>query len=459
MALFDSKNFNGAVFGAYVDAVKGLKRDTLIKSKAIVEKPGLADMMKEQVGGNYHVTPIKAPIGGNADNYDGNTNISASSRETFTQGRTVIGRAKAWTEKDFATDVTGEDFMPAVEEIARWWDDVDQATILSELAGIFSMVDPASASFVNGHTLDITEAVASVFDETTLNTAVQKALGDKKSKFALAFMHSAVSTNLENLKLVNHAKFTDKDGITKDITLYTLNGRPVLVDDDAPVSSVVVTPETKGVYTLTISTAGAEGDKITIDGVTYTVGEATSFENKTIAVGSSANTQATALKTVLASQFGGKFTVTSSTNKVILTQVVGGTGAIPTVSVTQAETDGAMAATIAQTTAGVAEVRNNAYTTYVLGEGAFEYTNCGVKVPYEMARDPKTNGGEDTMYTRQRKCFAPVGISFTNAGLLSPTDAQLANGANWALANNNNADNPVYYPEKAIPIARIISLG
>lgn len=459
MALFDQKNFNAEVFGAYVDAVKGLKRDELIKSKAIVEDKSIAGMLKEQVGGNYVVTPIKANIGGDADNYDGSTNINATSRETFTQGRIVVGRAKAWTEKDFSSDITGEDFLPAAEEVAEYWDNVDQATLLSELAGIFSMVDEQSAKFVNAHTLDITAEDVPTFGETTLNTAVQKALGDHKSKFALAFMHSQVATNIENLKLMAHAKYTDKDGVTKDLTIYTLNGRLVLVDDDAPVSSVVTTAETKGVYTLTIGTAGTEGDKISVDGVVYTLGEATSYENKTIAIGSSANTQATALKTVLASQYGGRFTVTSSTNKVVLTQVVGGTGAIPTVSVTQAESTGAMVASIAQSTAGVAEVRTNAYTTYVLGEGAFKYTDCGAKVPYEMDRNPARNGGEDTMYSRQRKCWAPVGISFINTDIISPTNAQLANGANWALASSNTAEGRVYFPEKAIPIARIISLG
>jgi len=37
------------------------------------------------------------------------------------------------------------------------------------------------------------------------------------------------------------------------------------------------------------------------------------------------------------------------------------------------------------------------YTTYAMGNGAFSYEDIGVKVPYEMARDPKTNGGEDLL--------------------------------------------------------------
>ena len=39
MALFDLKNFNGEVFGAYVDQTPNLNRNELLKSGAIVEKP------------------------------------------------------------------------------------------------------------------------------------------------------------------------------------------------------------------------------------------------------------------------------------------------------------------------------------------------------------------------------------------------------------------------------------
>lgn len=104
----------------------------------------------------------------------------------------------------------------------------------------------------------------------------------------------------------------------------------------------------------------------------------------------------------------------------------------------------------------------NKYTTYVLGEGAFDYENIGAKVPYEMSRDPKTNGGQDTLYSRQRKVFAPAGISYEKMSQRtnSPTDEELANGTNWALVNNGETGNKLeYWDHKAIPIARIISKG
>ena len=116
------------------------------------------------------------------------------------------------------------------------------------------------------------------------------------------------------------------------------------------------------------------------------------------------------------------------------------------------------------TTVGTGTGATKQYTTYVFGQGAFEFTNCGAKVPFEMYRDPSTNGGQDTLYSRQRKCWAPYGISFTQASMstLSPTNAELANGANWELVNSGQSGTGItkeYINHKVIPISRIISLG
>lgn len=394
MALFDSKNFNGEVFGAYVDKVPNLKRNELLKSGAVVEKKEYATMLPDQTGGNYITVPIKDRIGGSASNYDGNTDIDSTGRKTFTQGRIVVGRANGWTEKDFSKDITGEDFLPAAEEIAEYWDDIDQATLLATLKGIFSMTGAENLKFVNGHTYDISNTSAPMFDVTTLNTGIQKALGDHKGKFKLAVMHSTVATNIENKKLIAHLKFTDKDGVERDLTLYTLNGRLVLVDDDMPAEAA------EAMYVK----ASAHDEK--------------------------------ALKVV-------GNTETPGANEIKLSEVT------PTSDdYTPAEGD-----YVVYLEAGMV------YTTYVLGEGAIEYTNCGAKKPYSMSVDEKTNGGQETLWSRQRKIFSPYGISFKQPSFISPTDDQLASGANWELANSNETSGKKYFPHKAIPIARIKTRG
>lgn len=446
MPQFDSKIFNGEVFQQYVDRVPNLKLNELLRSRAVVARPELATAMADQVGGNYLTTPLKGLISGSTPlNYDGVTNITSQNTQTFSHSRVVVGRAQAWTEKDFSYDITGGvDFMENVaQQVAEYWDEIDQDTIISILQGIFSMSDVEGTRFVNTHTHDVrtvqnSESKTGFMDATTLNTAIQKASGDHKNKFTLAIMHSAVATNLENMKVLVYLKYNDANGMERETGLATLNGRLVLIDDSMP---TVKTETTAGVYTVTLSGTWAAGDTLSIAGTTHTV--------------ASGSTSASAIATAYATAYNGdEYTVSASSGVITFTETSTNYG-IGAPSVSATSTSGKTA--VATSTAPVV---NTAYTTYVLGDGAIEYTNCGAKVPSEMSRDPKTNGGQDTLYNRQRKCFAPYGISFTKAimSTLSPTNAELQNGANWELVNTGGATKN-YINIKAIPIARIISLG
>ena len=452
MGLFDAKLFNGEVFQQYMDRIPNTKLNELVKSRAIVQRPDLASAMADQAGGNYITTPLKGLISGSTPlNYDGETNITSQSTKTFSHSRVVIGRAQAWTEKDFSYDITGGvDFMENVaQQIAEYWDEIDQDTIVHILNGIFKMSDPEGAKFVQTHTSDVSavtnsENVVGYMDGTTLNTAIQKACGDHKSKFSMAIMHSFVATNLENLKLLVYLKYNDANGLQRDLSIGTLNGRLVMVDDSMP---VINNYTAAGVYTVTVGGSPATGEVYTVDGASFTV----------------AGTETTtAVATGLASALGSNthYTVSRDGSVLTLTEKSGqygyGAPATDIEGVGTAAPEGTL--TVAQTTA---PTNTPKYVTYVFGDGAIEYTNCGAKVPYEMDRDPKTNGGQDTLYSRQRKCFAPYGISFTKNTMssLSPTDAELEIGANWELVNSNEQGTKQYISLKAIPIARIISLG
>lgn len=332
VGLFDKTYFNPAVFEKYVDQIERDRTNELLNSEAIVERTDLKARMQEQVGGNIIITPISGILTGDANNYDGQTDITTDSTTTMYQKRVVIGRAHGWTEKDFVFDITGgrDPMEPVANQILDWWADLKQDSLLAILAGIFKMTGGNNRKFVDSHTYEDT-----TFGQVTLNNSLQKAFGSKKGNFALAVMNSAVATQLENLQLVQYARFTDERGIERPMALANLNGRPIIIDDSLPVND-------------------------------------------------------------------GK------------------------------------------------------YTSYILGKGAFEYTPAGAKTPYEADRDPVANGGENKLYTRDRWCFAPKGISFTEASMasLSPTDTELATGKNWEVVSDPDG-NP--YPLNQIPIARVIT--
>ena len=341
---FDAKSFNPQAFQYKADRVPRTRLNEMRKSRVLTGNPDIRQVFTSQDGTGYARLAMRGLLDGDAVNYDGKTDITATSTKTFEQGVVAVGRAKAWTERDFAYDITGGvDFMDNVaQQVADYWQDVDQDTLLAILQGVFAMTSTKGAAFVAKHTYDVDGPM----EATSLNSATAKACGDHKKKFSMIFLHSVVATNLENLNLLTALKYTDKDGVTRDLTLYTWNGKLVVVDDGMPVDT---------------------------------------------------------------------------------------TGEAPV------------------------------YTSYVLGEGMIQFEDIGVKVPYEMARDPKTNGGQDTLYTRQRKVFAPFGISYekTSQASLSPTDEELANGANWDLVHSGETSEAErsYVDDKAIAICRILSKG
>lgn len=354
MAQFDAKSFNPQAFRYLAERVPNLQTAELKKSRALVANQDIVETMKGQYGTGYLRLAQKGLLDGEAVNYDGQTDIKATSTKTFERGLVVVGRAKAWVEKDFSADITGGvDFMANVAaQVAEYWDNVDQDTILAILDGIFAMNDTTkNKEFVSKHTTDISgDATNNTIDGTTVNTATNKACGKNKKKFTLVFLHPDVATNLENLRLLKYLTYTDKEGVTRDLSVGTWNGKTVVVDDTLPTEEV---------------------------------------ENS-----------------------GNPYTK---------------------------------------------------YTSYILGDGAIDFANVGVEVPEEMDRNAEKNGGQTTLYSRQRKVFAPKGLSYEkkNQASNSPTDAELKDGTNWTLVHSGEsvAANRSYIDHKAIPIARIISRG
>lgn len=344
MKTFDSKAFNPQAFKYLVGRVPNLKMNALKTSSAVTGSAELRRLFADQNGSGYARTAVKGLLTGEPVNYDGKTDIETTGTKTYSQGHVVVGRAQSWTENDFSEDITsGEDFIGNVAgQVAGYKDELDQDILLSVLKGAFSMDVSAAPcrDFVEKHTTTVPGLLSGV----TLNKAITRACGDNKGKFSLVITHSHVASDLENLNLLSFLKYTDANGIERDLALATWGGRTVLIDDEMP------------------------------------------FDEAT-----------------------------------------------------------------------------GQYTTYILGDGAIKLQDVGVKVPYEMDRDPKVNGGQDTLYMRQRKTYSPNGISYEQVvqETLSPTNAELENGRNWTLAYSGQpsdaAETRTFINHRAIHIARIIS--
>lgn len=357
---FDSKSFNPEAFGKYVERIPNLKKNELVKSGAVGSNENARAALSNQTGSLYARVPYFGRISGaTSQNNNGATDITATTTTTYEQGFVTASRMDSWTERSFSKNITaGVDFMDNVaSQIADYKLEVKQTMLLKILAGIFGMTTTgtsvtakAAKEFVDKHTYDITANEDAVVGASTLNQAIQQACGDNKHIFKLVIMHSAVATNLENLRLLKYLTYTDADGVQRDLAIATWNGRTVLIDDDMPTEDVA---------------ASGSGDSA-VAGYTK-------------------------------------------------------------------------------------------YTTYVLGDGAIVLDDIGDSVPYEMSRDPKTNGGQDTLYVRDRYICGVDGISFEKPSTItaSASNDDLATGTNWNVIN----DGSKAIPHKAIAIARIISKG
>lgn len=252
MEIYRGKIFNEQVFEKYLRTLPSTKENSLIKNGLFTSVNKYKAKFVDQTGGYAIEEPIKGRLGGNPVNYDGNTDIpKGSERTTFHQRKIAYGRAKAWGEYDFSADITGTNFMAEAQEVKDYWDEQRQGTVLSILKGIFGMTGGVNGQFVEKHTYDISEndGTAANLGADAMNRAAQKALGDHKAKLDIIFMHSVVSTNLEGLNLIDFLKYTDANGIERDLTIGTFNGRLVIVDDEVQ--------ELTGYETATSSTTGA----------------------------------------------------------------------------------------------------------------------------------------------------------------------------------------------------------
>lgn len=403
LSVFDGKIFNAEVFKGYVDRLPNPKKNELIKCKAIRPRPDLAQAMADGGGGNYLTTALRGLINNSEpQNYDGSTDLESDNTTTFKHSRVVVGRMKSWVENDFSYDITGgEDFLENIaQQIVEYWEEIDQGTLVSILTGVFNMTGGANAEFVKAHTYDVTNITNS-----------EGQFGRMDGTTLNTCMQRACGDNKGKFSLALVHSFTATNLENLKILVY-------LKYNDADGMEREL-----GIGTLNGRLVLVDDSMPVLNG----------YEKAT------ADT-ADALKVIASG--------TAKAGEITLANVKKG-----------AFFPDDIAASTEDTESFVVEAQE--YVTFVLGDGAIEYTDCGAKVPYETDRNPYKNGGQDALISRQRKCWAPFGISFTMEAVakVSPTNAELENGVNWELVSSAASGNKEYIAHKTIPIARIISRG
>lgn len=384
---FNKKYFNERAFGAYYDTIPQERLNLLIKSGVLQGNNKIREMFASQTGAEYGIIPMIGRLKGKPVNYDGKTKYDeGKTLPTYKQGVVVIGRKDKFYEDDFTYDVTSKkDFMSQVaDQLGDYWDSAWEDVLLIITKALFSMKSDAGKVFASKHTYDISGETESSVAETTLNTALQKACGDRRRNFKLAVANSVIVTNLEGKKLVTNLRYNDPNGIERELNVYTWNGKLLIEYDE------ITEEEGDPIYAKT-------SDKTLTEGKTYYTKSGTNY---------------TAVAEPSVENIGNYYEVS-------------GYG-------------------------------DSKYVTYVFGKGAFDYEDLGAKVPHEM--DRYADNDRDYLYERQRKVMAPHGVSYLmkNQATDSPTDEELADGANWDLVVGSDGNT---YNHKEIAIARIISKG
>lgn len=396
MADFDSKIFNPEAFGKYVSRIPNVKKNELAKCGAVGTNEQAKRALSTQTGSLYARIPYFGRIDGStSQNNDGSTDIVSTNTTAYEQGFITASRMDAWTERSFSGNITaGVNFMDNVAaQIAEYKLDVSQRMLLAILEGVFNM----------------------------------RSDGD------------SVADNAAREFLENHIyDISENDGEDALVNVDTLNKAIQKACGDnkslfklAIMNSAVATR----LENLKLIKFMTQTDK---DGVEREL-EMGTWNGRLVLVDDNmpmGEVGATYAKTKDTALAGTKTYYTKSGDNYAAVE----TPDAANIGDYYEKTDGEVT-----------------YTTYVLGANSIILDNIGDSVPYEMSRDPKTNGGQDTLYVRDRYICGVDGISFEKPASIvaSAKNSDLSNGENWHIIN----DGKTAVSHKAIAICKIVSKG
>ena len=230
--------FDEELFLMQWQAAKDPVITALLSSGALVEDATIRGMIRN--GSNLYTIPFYNVLGGEEDNYDGQTDITETEHSGSSQSGVVYGRAHSWMDRDFVHDFnSGADPMRSiVAQTSHFWAKKKQARMVKILSAIFGITgnDGWSQHTMNVATKSTSVTEVNLVGAATAADAMQKANGDNSGVYSMAVMHSRVAANLAKQNLLEYRKYTDMMGIERIVNIADWNGLTVIVDDGVPVA-------------------------------------------------------------------------------------------------------------------------------------------------------------------------------------------------------------------------------
>ena len=223
--------FDPEVFADYM-AENPIWSNAIIASGILQEDNTIMNLIGED--GNVATLPFYKPI--SVDDYaplnnDGETDNTPDDISGGKQTAMLIQRMKAWKEKDFTKELTKADPMQHIaNSVGNYYQQVWERELMNIIQAVLQL--PAVAN----HTMDISSSTSTVTEEnnigaSTMIYAQQKALGDMANGFGLAIMHSYIYARYQELGLIEFMKYSEADGLTREVNLPTINGLVVVTSD------------------------------------------------------------------------------------------------------------------------------------------------------------------------------------------------------------------------------------
>ena len=154
---------------------------------------------------------------------DGVTNNVPTEVSGGKQSWIRIDRMKAWKSTDLTRELTGADPMRAVaRNTGRYWRMYKQNLLTSVASAALGV------SSLESHSLTVKSGGVTA---NQLIDVQQAALGDQSGKFGLLVVHSKIYSEYQKLGLLSFNKYVITNVLQKEVSLPTINGLVVVVND------------------------------------------------------------------------------------------------------------------------------------------------------------------------------------------------------------------------------------